>query len=76
MYTHRVLRPQFLSFRPAQFSVVVGEWDLRDSDEYSEEFRVLDYKVRKPWLQFLPVMLDSFPVRRTRSSGPMGSTTT
>ncbi len=31
-------------FRPAQFTVRVGEWDRFDSDDYSEEFRVVDYK--------------------------------
>ncbi len=31
-------------FRPSQFTVRVGEWDLTDVDHYSEEYRVVDYK--------------------------------
>ena len=30
-------------FLANQFSVRLGEWDLTDTDSYSEEFRVLDY---------------------------------
>ena len=29
-------------FRPNQFTVRVGEWDLSDNDNYVEEFRVVD----------------------------------
>ena len=29
-------------FRPNQFSVRVGEWDLSDNDNYVQEFRVVD----------------------------------
>ena len=30
-----------LRFRPSQFTVKVGEWDLSDADSYSKEFRVI-----------------------------------
>jgi hypothetical protein len=30
----------FLRFRPSQFTVRIGEWDLSDNDNYSKEFRV------------------------------------
>lgn len=29
-------------FRPSQFTAKVGEWDLNDSDSYSEELRIID----------------------------------
>ena len=29
-------------FRPNQFTVRVGEWDLSDNDNYVQEFRVVD----------------------------------
>ena len=32
----------YCSFRPSQFTVKLGEWDLQDNDNYSEEFRVVD----------------------------------
>ena len=28
-------------FRPSQFTVKLGEWDLKDNDIYSQEFRVV-----------------------------------
>ncbi|TRY69152.1 hypothetical protein TCAL_02181 [Tigriopus californicus] len=31
-------------FKPSQFTIRIGEWDLADQDSYSEEFRVVDYK--------------------------------
>ncbi len=37
-------RSQFahFRFRPNQFTVRIGEWDLSDNDHYSQEFRVVD----------------------------------
>ena len=29
-------------FRPSQFTVKLGEWDLKDSDIYSQEFRIIE----------------------------------
>ena len=29
-------------FRPSQFTVKLGEWDLKDNDIYSQEFRVVE----------------------------------
>ena len=29
-------------FRPSQFTVKLGEWDLKDSDIYSQEFRIVE----------------------------------
>ena len=39
MYTY--LYFAHFRFRPRQFSVKVGEWNLADSDTYSAEFRVV-----------------------------------
>ena len=39
-----MVKISFYRFRPVQFTVRLGEWDLTDNDKYSEEFRVLDYK--------------------------------
>ena len=38
-----ISKPIRFSFRATQFTVRLGEWDLSDSDGYSEEFRVLKY---------------------------------
>ena len=32
----------FFRFRPSQFTVKLGEWDLKDSDIYSQEFRIVE----------------------------------
>ena len=40
-YVHIYLCFAHFRFRPRQFSVKVGEWNLADSDTYSAEFRVV-----------------------------------
>lgn len=38
---HCTLDSKKRPFRPTQFTVRVGEWDLKDQDTYSQEFRVI-----------------------------------
>ena len=37
---HCTLDSKKRPFQPSQYKVVVGEWDLKDQDGYSKEFRV------------------------------------
>ena len=37
-----ILVSNYIRFRPSQFTVKLGEWDLKDNDIYSQEFRVAE----------------------------------